>query len=72
MFTVKKYSIKQLRKIMTKQVVKQFVCEPLIYKDTKKKVICQIKDCNSDHVSWLTVTKHGEGISLCFHHGEEL
>jgi len=67
---IKTYSMKQLKKIMPRQKIKQFLCQPMVYKDTKQPIICQIKGCK-ESVSWAVGDKNGNCITLCFGHGEE-
>lgn len=69
---IKMYSIKQLKKIMPKQIIKQFICQPLVYKGAKQRIICQIKGCTEEKISWVTGDKKDNPIGLCFRHGEEL
>lgn len=68
---IKTYSLTQLRRIMPKAKVKQFISIPMRYKATNEKCICQIKDCKEE-VKWATGDKKGNPITLCFGHGEEI
>jgi len=67
----KKYTMKNLKKIMPKRIVKQFICTPLMWKKTGEKATCAIKGCNEE-VRWVTTDKKENFICLCFGHGEDL
>lgn len=63
-------SVKQLKKIMPKGIVKQF-STPRFWKSDNMPVLCQIKNCKEKMV-WIAGDKKGNRIHLCFGHGEEL
>lgn len=65
------YSIKKLRKLLSKPLVKKFLMGNYVYKDTGRTVKCQIKNC-SEKVSWIISDKNNNLVCLCFGHGEEI
>ena len=61
----KKYTMPQLKKMMGRPIIINQ------YKATGEPAVCQISGCN-EKVAWVTETKKGLGVILCFGHGEDL